>query len=428
VTRVLALDVGTSSVRAAVDRRHEVQTPYPSGAGEVGADELVEICLHAIERAGDADAVAISCFWHSLLAVDEQGRPLTPVLTWSDVGAAHAVPFDAFERTGCPPHASYWPAKIARLRDERPDVVARTARFVGFGEYLYERLTGEVRASLCMASGTGLLNLAERAWDREACEALGLTSESLPPISDDPVGGVYPALGDGACSNVGAGCTTAERAALMIGTSGALRVVREDDGSLPRRGLFRYLLDDRRIVEGGSVSDGGNLYAWLRRTLLEVDVAGLAEREPDGHGLTFLPLLGGERSPGWRDDARGAITGLSFATTPRDIVQAAFEGVAMRFAEILELLPEVTEVVATGHALLADPDLQQIMADVLGRPLLISAEAEASLAGAAMIVRERLGEQVEPPPIAGVVEPRRERSEVYVSARDRQRRLYEGVT
>jgi sugar (pentulose or hexulose) kinase len=68
------------------------------------------------------------------------------------------------------------------------------------------------------------------------------------------------------------------------------------------------------------------------------------------------------------------------------------------------------------------------MADVLGRPLLISAEAEASLAGAAMIVRERLGEQVEPPPIAGVVEPRRERSEVYVSARDRQRRLYEGVT
>jgi gluconokinase len=424
VTRVLALDVGTSSVRAAVDSREEVQTPYGYGAGEVGAEELAETCFEAIERAGEADVVAISCFWHSLVALGEDGRPLTPVLTWSDVAAAGAAPVDAFERTGCPPHASFWPAKLARLRDERPDVYERAARFVGFGDYLFERLTGEARTSLCMASGTGLLNLRERTWDEEVLQAAGLTSDRLPGISADPVAGVIPPLGDGACSNIGAGCATAERAALMVGTSGAVRVIREDDGSDPRRGLFRYLLDDRRIVEGGSLSDGGNLYAWLKRTLADVDPRGLAERPADGHGLTFLPLLGGERSPGWRDDKRGAISGLSFSTTPQDIVQAAFEGLASRFAAILELMPEVEELVATGHALLANPDLLQILADVLGRELAVSAVPEASLRGVALLAR---GEPAGEPELAGLVRPRRERTEVYRVARIRQQELYEGA-
>jgi gluconokinase len=209
----------------------------------------------------------------------------------------------------------------------------------------------------------------------------------------------------------------------MVGTSGALRVIREDDGSPPRRGLFRYLLDDRHVVEGGSLSDGGNLYAWLKRTLQDVDTRGLADRPADGHGLTFLPLLGGERSPGWRDDKRGAISGLSFRTTPQDIVQAALEGVAYRFAAILELMPEVEELVATGHALLADRDLAQILADVLGRELAVSAVEEASLRGVAAIVRG----DWPAPEIRRAVEPRRDRADVYRVARARQQKLYEGA-
>jgi gluconokinase len=422
--RILAVDVGTSSVRAGIDSRLEVQTPYAIGAGEVGAEELAETCLEAIERAGPADAIAISCFWHSLVALGEDGRPLTPVLTWSDIGAAGSVPFDAFERTGCPPHASFWPAKLARLRTEQPEVFARAAHFVGFGDYLFGRLTGELRTSLCMASGTGLLNLGRRRWDEEVLEAVGLSEERLPPIADDPVGGVFPPLGDGACSSIGAGCTGPGRAALMVGTSAALRTIRIDDGSPPRRGLFRYLLDGRRIVEGGALSDGGNLHAWLLRTLREVDTAGLAEREPDGHGLTFLPLLGGERSPGWDATRRGAISGLSFRTTPQDIVQAAMEGIAYRFAAILDLMPGVEELVATGHALLHDRPLLQIVADVLGREIAVSAVPEASLRGAAMVVR---GEEDERPRTAGAVAPRMERTAVYRRGRTRQQRLYEGA-
>jgi gluconokinase len=424
VTRVLAVDVGTSSVRAAVDTREEVQTPYALGAGEVGAVELAETCLEAMARAGEADTVAISCFWHSLVALDDAGVPLTPVLTWSDVGASGYELPDAFLRTGCPPHASFWPAKLARLRAERPDVWERAARFVGFGDYLFERLTGEWRTSLSMVFGTGLLNLRERRWDEQVLEAAGLTVDRLPPIGDDPVGGVFPPLGDGACSNLGAGCVGPTRAAVMVGTSGALRVVRDDDGSEPRRGLFRYLLDARRIVEGGSLSDGGNLYAWLQRTLSSADTRGLAERPADGHGLTFLPFLGGERSPGWDDARRGAVFGLSFRTTPQDLVQAALEGVAYRFAAILDLLPEVEQLVATGHALLTNRDLAQILADVLGRPIDVSAVREASLAGAAAAARGEQPELV----TSGTVLPRPERTGVYRSARARQQELYEGAS
>jgi gluconokinase len=207
----------------------------------------------------------------------------------------------------------------------------------------------------------------------------------------------------------------------MIGTSGALRVLR-DGGPSPRPGLFTYLLDERRVVEGGAVSDGGNLHAWLERTLR---LERVEPREPDGHGLTFLPLLGGERSPGWNPHATGAVTGLTFDTDPGDLHQAALEGIAYRLAEIAVALPEVREVVATGHGLLVSPEWIQLCADALGRPITASAVAEGSARGAAVAALERLGADPEPAPLGRAYEPDPVRVEIYAAARRRQRQLYE---
>jgi len=192
----------------------------------------------------------------------------------------------------------------------------------------------------------------------------------------------------------------------------------------PRPGLFMYRLDERRVVEGGAVSDGGNLHAWLEATLADAS-GSLLERGPDHHGLTFLPFLGGERSTGWNPDATGAITGLTFATTPRDIRQAGLEGVALRFAAIADLLPEVEEVVATGGGLWADSEWTQLMADALARPVTASRVEEASLRGAAVATLERLGHEAAEAPLGEVFQPRTERAGAYRSARDRQQRLYE---
>jgi gluconokinase len=267
-----------------------------------------------------------------------------------------------------------------------------------------------------MASGTGLWS--EAGWDAELLAALGIDEARLPPVSDEPVAGWYPPLGDGACSNVGAGCTTPDRAALMIGTSGALRVVTTGSPA-PPPGLFRYRLDAERAVVGGALSAGGNLHAWLVRTLRIGDTHGLADRPAAAHGLTFVPSLGGERSPTWDAYARGAIHGLSFETTVADVAQAALEAVAYRFAAVAEQLPDVREVVATGAALVRNDDWAQILADVLEQPVVRSGEGEASARGAAMAVRERLGLAVPAARLGRTFEPRPARFAAHREARGR---------
>jgi gluconokinase len=443
VTRVLALDVGTSSIRAAV---HE-EDGEP--AGDVAsrkyqttdADELVDAVQGAVEEAlagEEVEAVGASTFGHSLLSLDDRGRPVSPLYTWRDTRSDDAAEWlrrrldgeAVHARTGAHLHSSYWPAKLAWLAEEEPELFRSTARFVSFADYLYGRLTGEQpQSSRSLASGTGLLDLASGTWDEELLSTLGLDPERLPQLGDEPADGWYPALLDGVCSNLGAGCVTRDRAALMVGTSGAYRTLYATERPQPRPGLFLYRADEGRVLEGGALSDGGNLHGWLESILgPEEDDDSLAERDPTDHGLTFLALLGGERSPGWHAHARGAVRGLRFEATPRDLRQAALEGVAFRFAAVAELLPEVEEVVATGGALEHSPAWCQLMADALARPITLSAVSEASLRGAAAATLARLGKTVPEAPLGRTFEPRRDRADAYREARDRDRALYEAIT
>lgn len=429
MARVLALDVGTSSARTRVYDEHGEPVPgagaqerytstrgHSGRLGEFDADELLAVAEDTIERArreagGDVDAVAISCFWHSLVPVDRDDRPLGPVLTWRHLETTAELPLDpeaVHARTGCPLHPSFWPLKIAGLQARG----VRAARYLSFSDLL----TGGV-TSVSMASATGLLGLDGR-WDAELMDALELDEEQLPELGDELV------LGDGAAANLGSDALGPRRAALSIGTSGALRTIHEP--SAPRPGLFLYRLDAERVCEGGSISDGGNLLDWLRRLVGEVPTAGLAGEPPSR--LDFLPLLGGERSPGWDADRRGAVTGLSFETTPRELVHAALEGVAYRLAEIVERMPEVEQIVGSGGALRRHPDWAQILADVLERPVTLSAVDEASARGAAIFALERLGLNPFPAPLGPIFEPRPERAEAHRAARERQRRLYETLT
>ena len=439
--RILALDVGTSSVRAQVfeaeaDEGDVARREYPGENDPVRIVELVREVLEEATSAHGYDAAGSSSFGHSLLALDSAGRPLTPILSWRDTRSAAAADHLAgvldnsavHARTGCQIHTSYWPAKLAWLAQEEPEVFHTAHRFVSFCDYLYAQLLGrDAPTGISIASATGLVDLSTRTWDEELLDSLGLEAERLPEISDAPVDGWYPALFDGACSNFGAGCVTRMRAALMVGTSGAIRVVYETERPQPRPGLFLHWVDETRVVEGGSLSDGGNLQYWLDENLKDAR-GSLAGRDPDSHGLTFLSLLGGERSPGWHQHAHGAVHGLTFGTTPLDLRQAALEGVAFRFAEVADLMTGIEEIVVTGGALLKDPDWVQIVADALGRAVTTSGVKEASLRGAAVVVLERLGETPAPAPLGTVVEPRRDKIEVFRAARERQRRLYEVVT
>jgi gluconokinase len=417
---VLALDVGTSSARAQrFDDRgepaDELRQQRYEGRDPARAAAAVRRVL------GDDEADAVSCFAHSLVAVDGDGDALTPILGWRDTRSAGAAEWLArrldaetvHARTGAFLHPSFWPAKLAWLAEAEPEIFRRAERFVSFADYL--RGAGET--SVGMASTSGLLDLTTCEWDEELLTTLGVDRERLPRIADVPL---WP---DAACSNAGAGCTTRERAALMVGTSGAFRILYETERPQPKPGLFLYRADGRRVVEGGALSDGGNLYEWLERTLSDAS-GSLAERDPRDHGLVFLPFLGGERSTGWNPEARGLVHGLTFETTPLDLRQAAFEGVAFRFAAIADLLPEVREIVATGAGLLHDRDWIQIMADALARPVAVSGVPEASLRGAAVLALEGAGAEVAEAPIGEVVEPRADRAQAYREARQAHEAQY----
>jgi gluconokinase len=420
----VALDIGSSSVRAQrFDSRGEAVGSISQE--EYETDDAAEVAAVARRVLAGDEPDATSCFAHSLVAVDEGWNALTPILGWRDTRSAAAAEWLArrldaeavHARTGAFLHPSYWPAKLAWLAETDPETFRRAARFVSFPDYL--RRSPET--SLSMASTSGLLDLTTQDWDEELLGALGVDRERLPQIADVPL------WADAACSNAGAGCTTRDRAALMVGTSGALRVLYESERPQPKPGLFLYLADASRVVEGGALSDGGNLRAWLEETLADAE-GSLAGRDPGDHGLTFLPFLGGERSTGWNPHARGAIAGLTFETSPLDIRQAAYEGVAFRFAAIADLLPEIHEVVATGGGLLHDRDWVQIMADALARPVAVSAVPEASLRGAAVFALERQGHEVEDAAISEVVHPREDRADAYRAARDAQQKLYDALT
>jgi gluconokinase len=199
-------------------------------------------------------------------------------------------------------------------------------------------------------------------------------------------------------------------------------------------------VDERRVVIGGALNDGGSLISWLRSALrlpaLAAAEAEMAALEPDSHGLTVLPFWGGERSTGWADDARGAVVGLRLDTRPVDILRACQEAVALRFGELdrilLQAMPCSREVVATGGALLHSAAWMQILADVLGRPVLASAEPEASSRGVCLLALETLGLLARPldelrPASRRRFEPVAAHTERYRAAAERQRHLYDAL-
>jgi gluconokinase len=480
---ILTVDVGSSSVRASLYDRAgryvsdtEAQLLYSftatsEGGAEMDADELMDLVARAIDgtlslardKADRIAAVATSTFWHSVLGVDQEGHPTTPILTWADRRAADDAAdlrgrlneATVHRRTGCVLHSSYLPAKLLWLSRNSPEAYSRTERWISPGEYLHYRLFGQAWVGTSMASATGLFDQNNKGWDAEVLEALPLKESRLSPISDEPARGLqggwarrwpvlkdvpwFPAAGDGACSNAGCGCVTRDWLTLMVGTSGAMRVLWRDNSVEIPPGLWCYRSDAGRFVMGGALSDGGNLVAWLRKSIQLPDPREVekivSQMKPDSHGLTFLPLLAGERGPGWADHAHGTIMGLSMATQPLQILRAALEAVALRFALIAEILdsalPGERRVIATGGGLLGSRAWTQIMSDALGKPITASTVEEASSRGAALLVLEAMGkiEALESigAPLGEAFEPDRERHEVYRSALARQLKLYDAT-
>lgn len=442
---VMAIDVGSSSVRTLLyDARgsqisaSEHQLPHTlatthDGGSTADPDHLVSLtcnCIdmtlaHAGARGAEIRAVGLTTFWHSLLGLDANRQPTTPVLMWADKRSgqdaqALAETLDArriHTETGCRLHSSYWPAKLRWIQRTAPEAYARTRTWVSFADFLSWTINREMMTSISMASGTGMLDSSGARWHPDMLDLLGLQSTDLPLLTDRDLAlpapvepyrarwpqladaAWFPAIGDGATANVGAGCVGGDRIALTLGTSGAMRaIIRDDVDHTPMERplspkLWQYRLDRQHRVAGGALSNGGNAIAWLSRLTGVVDINALAMIAtgiaPDSHGLTLLPFLAGERSPSWNDDLTGLIAGLRLDTSAADIFRAMLESTAYRFDSIYEDLKDLVEpdhvICANGGAILGSPLWMQVIADVLDHPIEALAEdAEASARGAAI--------------------------------------------
>ncbi|MBE2236900.1 MAG: carbohydrate kinase [Caldilineaceae bacterium] len=486
---LLVLDIGTSSTRALVfDERARplpgivAQVAYDPDIAATGdmtyaADRLFEAVVEAVDQVvrqlsvadRQVTAVAGCTFVTSILGIDAQDQPATPVLTYAAPGCAGAVETlrlalggagvqAVHERTGCVLHSSYLPARFVWMAAEHPQWLERSVRWMSIGDYVLWRLTGDLCTSYSVASWTGLLNRHTLQWDETWLARLPIAASQLSPLVDvAPRPGRLrpawrkrwpalasaqwlPAVGDGAGANVGSGAGDGEHIALTIGTTGALRVVVPAALPVVPDGLWLYRVTATEGLLGGATTEGGNLLAWLRTTLnlprLDELETLWAQRTPGAHGLQMLPFIAGERAPGWRDNAQAVLQGFTLATTPLDIYQAALEAIAYRFALIhRRLAPLLSEggksstVVASGGALAGSRAWQQIIADALGRPLLVTQETELSARGAALLALRALGQITAlsdlPPAPAAVMQPDAARHAFHQAALEQQVILYQ---
>lgn len=480
---IVSLDIGTSSVRALLfdsnfklyealgaQKKYELST-RPDGSVEVDPDLLVRLtfeCLDLLHSQMEtaslkAVGVGISTFWHCFLGLDGDDKPTTPVIHLFDTrsGVQMAELTDIFNGawihavTGCMPHTSYWPAKLLWLRETRPEAFARTVRWLSIGEYLLRTIAGVGAESTSMISATGIWDQRKNDYCEELIVALGVSHEQLPPVEnlDEPCRSLtaaaalrwpllhgipwYPAYGDGACNSIGSGCTSPRKFALMVGTSGAMRVVVKQRAVTIPSGIWCYRVNRDRFILGGAISNGGEVFRWASRTLQLPPGAEseLVDREPGMHGLTILPYLAGERSPYWRPELRATITGLSLATKPVDILQACLESVSLRFKQIYQLLIKPfalpDQVIASGGALTSSKVWLQMMADALNHDVEESLVREASSRGAVMIAAEQMGllsDLDDVPVLLGrTIEPRPNQAAVYNELLARDLSLFDAL-
>jgi len=438
---ILSIDIGTSSVRAALYDANADLVPRMSvkfeysftaiadGGFEIDADVLlghvtdaIDLVLKKSSRLKVEIGYVASCaFWHSLVGVDDRGKTTTSVLGWADRRSREYTTvlkerFDETEthnRTGAHFHSSFWPAKLLWLRKKNRAVFENTNRWLSFADYVSFHLTRSVSTSISMASATGIFDQQKSDWNPELLRYLKIKRSQLPEINGEERFNLapnfarrwprlkhsewFPTIGDGAADNIGSGCLTKNKAALMVGTSAAMRVAYRGDApaNIPD-GLWCYRIDRERVIIGGALSDGGNLYQWLKHRLHLPKNAEdeMRRRGAAAHGLTLMPFFFGERSTGYNESAKGSIAGLTSSHNAVDILQAAMESVAYRFAEIhdrLKTVASIKEIAASGGGLRDSPVWTQIIADVLGRDLLINDTQESSSRGAVLLALESVG-------------------------------------
>ena len=456
---VIGIDIGTTNTKAVaftpggkllasagtgypvftdVDGRHELD---PEQLLEAVQTALTEVLRMLAGPAGEMplSGISFSCAFHSLLAVDERGRPMTRAMTWADLRpAAEARALKAgdaglriYRHTGTPIHAMSPLCKLLWLRNNQPELFRRASRFIGIKEYVWSRLFGKYEVDHSIASATGLFDIRRLDWYPESLELIGLGADRLSSpvpcthmasqLLPGPLSGIVPpgarfiiGGGDGCLANLGSGAVRPGETALTIGTSGAIRITATSPVDDKQGRIFNYILTEGRYTCGGATNNGGNVLKWLFEKILGVTDEQEWERRveeagsvpPGCEGLIFLPYLQGERAPVWDAEARGVFFGLRSIHDHRHFIRACLEGICYSLCEIGSSLEDtigpIGHIYASGGFTRSEIWLQMV-ADIFQKRVHLSSAADASAIGAAILGFLALGQIDNPEAAAGMV-------------------------
>lgn len=441
---VLAVDIGTTSTKTlAVTPTGLViamqQVFYPthfpfSGFAEQDPNEIltaVKMCIHKVMESMPPEhqlmATSFSSAMHSLMAVDANAQPLTPLLIWADTRStkqARALQDTELghllhDRTGTAVHPMSPLCKLLYWKEKEPQLL-NAHKFISIKEYVLFHLCGEYRVDYSIASATGLFDLEKLTWLPEALELVGIKATQLsgPTPTDYAVrvkdsngpfaliknAEVYLGASDGCLAQLGSQAMSPGDLTITLGTSGAVRTVSTAQAKDEDRKLFRYLLYPEVIVIGGATNNGTVVMDWFGREFgTGADLINQVNESmtvpPGCDGLLALPFLLGERAPIYDADARGVFFNVSPRHSRAHFGRALLEGICFELRSIVKSVESVCgpskRIIVSGGITHAQPWVQ-LLSDILQKELQLAGNYDASAMGAATLAFKALGVSFQP--------------------------------
>ena len=435
MTAILVIDVGTTTIRAAVvDEQlqivalaHRSSPPTTPAPGLVEFDPVAmydivtDACQEVLSNVGEPARVLGITNQRASTVVWERstGEPIAPALGWQDLRTVmECIMAKAEHDLALAPNQ---PAtKVPWLLDHVEGARQRDVCFGTVETWLAWKLSGgELHVTdHTNAAVSGLMTPDASQWDARTLDVLGIPASVLPTVVDScgvigaataldgsvPIGAL---IGDQQASLVGQGCVTPGRAKLTFGTSGILDLCGGDDAPATARrgphGTYPVVAWSRQGaltwgVEAIMLAAGTNV-EWLRDDLgvlrTSAESADLASSVRSADGAVFVPALLGLGTPAWDYGARGTLLGVTRGTTKAHLVRAVLEGVAHRGADLVEAAEADTglsiSALRVDGGMSANPTFTQAVADATQRRVEVSPVAEATTLGAAFLAGLAVG-------------------------------------
>ena len=477
---VVGIDIGSGGTRAAVydvsgrevgklnHKETHSFTVDDDGTSTIDADQIVEeiraslaAVLTTSPLPGQVRAIGFDTFASTLVAVDAAGNALTPCITYADTRChaqverlAGTLDVDALhERTGARLHSSFTAPRLAWLREEQPEVFARTARFMALGEYVALKLLGTAALGTASAAWSGMIDRRTGLYVPELLEAVGVDADMMGPALDPsdalPVDGTplaaefpqlreavwLPVIGDGLAANLGIGALGEGTWGISTATSGAIRQLLSTEIPTLPSGLWAYRVDQQRTLVGSAMSDCGRVLDWCRNELAmpfdidATDTATLFSGPPSQGTPLVIPFFSGERGTKWRGSSRAMFANVGASTTWKDMLLGAMEGVALSFLRIADQMREAggepERIVLSGGMTGAVPGWLHLLSDALAMPIDHVAVSRSTMRGAAVMALEQAapGTPVAEAPVLTRVEPVLENQDYYRERLERFEKL-----